>query len=121
VRVAFAAEPVDSREPLLYHKTTRREIYEKRAAERPDCGEVLLWNAEGEVTESAIANLVVEINGERFTPPVASGLLPGVFRAELLRCREVREKMLTREDVRRAEAVWLVNSVRRWRRAVVVG
>lgn len=121
VRVAFAAQPIDRREPLLYHKTTRREIYERRAAERPDLGDVLLWNEEGEVTESTIANLVVEIGGERCTPPVACGLLPGVFRAELLRRGEVRERVLSREDVERAEAVWLVNSVRRWRRAVVAG
>ncbi|MEA2695258.1 MAG: para-aminobenzoate synthetase / 4-amino-4-deoxychorismate lyase [Acidobacteriota bacterium] len=119
VRVALAGEPVDSREPLLYHKTTRREVYERRAAERPDCGDVLLVNERGEVTESTIANLVVEIGGERLTPPLACGLLPGVFRAELLRRGEIRERVLTPADLRRAEAIWLVSSVRRWRRAVL--
>jgi len=120
VRVALASEAVNSGEPLLYHKTTRREIYERRAAERPDCADVLLLNERGEVTESTIANVVVETSGERLTPPLACGLLPGVFRAELLRRGEIAERVLTPSDLRRAEAVWLVNSVRRWRRAVLV-
>jgi para-aminobenzoate synthetase/4-amino-4-deoxychorismate lyase len=120
VRVAIASEPVDSREPLLFHKTTRREIYERRAAMRPDCDDVLLVNERGEITESTIANIVVEIDGERFTPPLACGLLPGVFRAELLRRGEIRERVLLPADLFRAASIWLVNSVRRWRRAVVV-
>jgi para-aminobenzoate synthetase/4-amino-4-deoxychorismate lyase len=120
VRVAFSAEPVDSREPLLYHKTTRREPYERRAAARPDCGDVLLVNERGEVTESAIANVVVEMDGARWTPPLECGLLPGVFRAELLRRGEVAERVLSVDDVRRADALWLVNSIREWRRAVLV-
>ena len=69
------------------------------------------------ITESTIANVVVEISGERFTPPLACGLLPGVFRAELLRRGEIAERVLRPADLRDATAVWLVNSVRRWRRA----
>ncbi|HET6762788.1 MAG TPA: aminodeoxychorismate synthase component I, partial [Longimicrobiaceae bacterium] len=66
VRVAIAAEPVDSGDALLYHKTTRREPYARRAAARPDCGDVLLVNERGEVTESTIANVVVEIAARRW-------------------------------------------------------
>jgi para-aminobenzoate synthetase/4-amino-4-deoxychorismate lyase len=120
VRVAFSAEPVDSREPLLYHKTTRREPYERRAAARPDCADVLLVNERGQVTESTIANVVVELDGRLWTPPAECGLLPGVFRAELLRRGEVAERVLTLDDVRRADAVWLVSSVREWRRVELV-
>ena len=119
VRVAVAAEPVDSREPLLYHKTTRRAVYERAAAARPDRDDVLLVNERGELTESTVANLVVDLDGGRWTPPLACGLLPGVFRADLLRRGEVRERVLRPEDLARADAVFLVSSVRRWRRAVV--
>ena len=120
VRVAVSAEAVDSGERLLYHKTTRREVYETRKRARPDVDDVLLVNERGELTESTIANLVVEIAGARWTPPRESGLLPGVFRADLLRRGQVRERVLRPEELARADAVWLVNSVRRWRRAVVV-
>jgi para-aminobenzoate synthetase/4-amino-4-deoxychorismate lyase len=120
VRVAFSAEPVDSRDALLYHKTTRRDGYSRRAAARPDCGDVLLVNERGEVTESTIANVVVEMDGGRWTPPLACGLLPGVLRAELLREGSAAERVLTPADLRRADALWLVSSLRGWRRAVLV-
>ena len=77
LQVGLAARPVDPRSAFLYHKTTRREIYDEAAASRPDCDDVLLWNDRGELTESTIANVVVEISGQRLTPPVACGLLPG--------------------------------------------
>ncbi|MDB4949162.1 MAG: para-aminobenzoate synthase, subunit [Gemmatimonadetes bacterium] len=120
VRVAFSTDAVDSRDALLYHKTTRREPYERRAAARPDCGDVLLVNERGEVTESTIANIVTRIDGELWTPPMECGLLPGVFRAALLRRGDVRERVLTVDDVRGAAAVYLVSSVRKWRRATVI-
>lgn len=120
VRVAFAGERVDSREPLLYHKTTRREVYERATASRPDADDVLLLNERGEVTESTIANVVAEIDGVRWTPPLDAGLLPGVFRAALLSFGEIRERTLTPDDLRAADGIWLINSVRRWRPAVLI-
>jgi para-aminobenzoate synthetase/4-amino-4-deoxychorismate lyase len=120
VRVAIAAKPVDSHDPLLYHKTTSRAIYESRAATRPDCDDVLLANERGEITESTIANLVVRLDGALRTPPLESGLLPGVLRADLLARGEIRERVIHPDDLARAEEIWLINSVRRWRRAVLV-
>ncbi|HEX7242140.1 MAG TPA: aminotransferase class IV, partial [Longimicrobiaceae bacterium] len=67
-----------------------------------------------------LANVVVRAGGEAWTPPVESGLLPGVFREHLLRAGEVRERTLRVEDLRRADELYLVNSVRKWRRAVLV-
>jgi para-aminobenzoate synthetase/4-amino-4-deoxychorismate lyase len=120
-RIAIAAEPVDSADPLLYHKTTHRAEYERRAATRPDCDDVLLVNERGELTESTIANLVVRLDGALWTPPLACGLLPGVFRAHLLERGEIRERILRPADLHRAEEVWLINSVRKWRRAECLG
>jgi len=119
-RVAIAAEPVDSHDPMLYHKTTRRAEYERRAATRPDCDDVLLVNERGELTESAIANVVVRLDGALWTPALESGLLPGVLRADLLARGEVRERVIRPADLACAEEVWLINSVRKWRRAVVI-
>ncbi|MDP9348701.1 MAG: aminotransferase class IV, partial [Gemmatimonadota bacterium] len=120
LRVALSEEPVDSADPLLYHKTTHRELYRSRAAARPDRDDVLLVNERGEVTEATIANVVARIGGVLWTPPVEAGLLPGVFRAHLLRSGEIRERALRPEDLRRAEAVYLINSVRKWCSAFLV-
>jgi para-aminobenzoate synthetase/4-amino-4-deoxychorismate lyase len=89
--------------------------------EGPDCDDVLLVNERGEVTESTRANLVLRLGGELLTPPLASGLLPGVFRERLLARGIVREQVLFPADVLRAEKVWLVNSVRWWMAAEVAG
>jgi para-aminobenzoate synthetase/4-amino-4-deoxychorismate lyase len=112
-RVALAAAPVDTEDPFLYHKTTHRQVYETRLA-GGDYDDVLLWNEAGELTESTVANLVLELDGRSWTPPLRCGLLPGTRRAELLHRGEIHERVLTPDDLRRADRIRLVNSVRGW-------
>ncbi len=118
--VAFAGSRTDSRDPLLYHKTTSRERYREESALRPDCADVLFLNERGEVTEGAVSNIVARIGGALVTPPLACGLLPGVFRQELLDRGEIAERVITREELERAEEIWLINSVRKWWRVRLV-
>jgi para-aminobenzoate synthetase / 4-amino-4-deoxychorismate lyase len=123
VRAALAPTPVDSSDPFLFHKTTRRGVYENALAEvRRAAGadDAILRNERGELTESTIANLVLDLDGELVTPPVACGLLPGTLRAELLARGRVRERVLVPADLHRAARVWLVSSVRGWRPVEVV-
>ena len=94
------------------HKTTRRELYEAARASRPDCDEVILWNERGELTEATTSNLVLELDGRLWTPPVSAGLLAGTLRARLLAEGAIAERTLTPDDLARAERVWLINSVR---------
>lgn len=114
MRARLAREPVDSADPFLYHKTTHRVVYERAVADGPKGEEVLLFNERGEMTEFCIGNLVVHMGDERWTPPIASGLLPGTLRAELLAGGQIAEKTLTIEDLERAENIFLINSVRRF-------
>jgi para-aminobenzoate synthetase/4-amino-4-deoxychorismate lyase len=116
-RVAPAAARVDPRDPLLYHKTTLRTRYDRARRARPDVDDVLLVNRRGEVTESAVANVVFLRDGRLCTPPLACGLLPGVYRELLLERGWVREAVLHAEDLPLVEDLWLVNSVRGWIRA----
>jgi para-aminobenzoate synthetase / 4-amino-4-deoxychorismate lyase len=119
-RAALAADPIGIDDVFLYHKTTRRAVYETAARSRPDADVVILWNARGEVTEAADANVVVERDGRRVTPPVASGLLPGVYRGALLEQGAIGESVVTVEEIRDASRIWLVNSVRGWMRAQLI-
>jgi para-aminobenzoate synthetase/4-amino-4-deoxychorismate lyase len=114
LRICIAEKPVDSRDPFLFHKTTHRAVYESRAAAHPDFDDVLLLNERGELTESCRANLVAEINGLLYTPPIECGLLGGTFRAELLKQETLIERVLRPEDLRGATALHLINSVRKW-------
>jgi para-aminobenzoate synthetase/4-amino-4-deoxychorismate lyase len=111
-RVRLAPRPVNALDQFLYHKTTHRHLYDQALADAPDCDDVLLWNERGEVTESCIANLVVQMDGELLTPPVRCGLLPGTYRADLLRKGTLREAVIRTEDLRRCARIFLVNSVR---------
>jgi para-aminobenzoate synthetase / 4-amino-4-deoxychorismate lyase len=111
-RLGIAVSPVDPHDPFLYHKTTNRRVYVD--ARRPDCDDVVLWNPERQVTESTIANIVVDVAGRKVTPPVACGLLAGTFRAELLEAGTIQEAVITLDELRTASRIWLINSVREW-------
>ena len=117
--VGLCPQPVDPADPQLTHKTTRRERYDRALAACPDCDDVLLVNTAGSVTESCRANLVVRLDGRLLTPALACGLLPGVYRGRLLARGILTEALLTPADLARAEALWLINSVRLWTRAVL--
>jgi para-aminobenzoate synthetase/4-amino-4-deoxychorismate lyase len=120
LRVALARAPVNINDRFLFHKTTNRKLYEDALASRPDCDDVILWNDLGEVTETTIANLVVSIDGTLYTPPVHAGLLPGTLRAQLLEEGRIFERSIRRADLLTADEIFLVNSVRGWRSAVLV-
>ena len=113
-RVAFAPQPVDSLCPFLFNKTTYRAVYDSQIATRPDCDDLIFWNEQGEVTESSVANIVLETGGIGWTPPRSSGLLAGTFRDELLEQGRIRERMINKEELRMAETFFFINSVRKW-------
>jgi para-aminobenzoate synthetase/4-amino-4-deoxychorismate lyase len=114
LRLGLAASPVDSSDAFLFHKTTHRAVYEAARASRPDCDDVLLWNERGEITESTVANVVVDLDGRLVTPLVSCGLLAGTFRAELLERGEIDEAVVMKDDLVRCRTIHLINSVRRW-------
>ncbi len=117
LRMGLARQPIASSDVRLYHKTTRREPYETARASRPDGDDVILWNERGELTETSVANIILELDGRQVTPPVASGLLAGTLRAHLLAVGEISEQVLTLDDLAWATGLWLINSVRGRQRA----
>jgi len=120
-RIALAREPVDANDVFLCHKTTRREAYTRAQATRPDVDDVVLCNTRGEITETTIANVVVEIDGQRWTPARTSGLLNGIARSLLLESGHVREGVLTLADLRSASRIWLASALRGELEAILVG
>jgi para-aminobenzoate synthetase/4-amino-4-deoxychorismate lyase len=120
LRLALDERPVDPTDVWLFHKTTRRAPYERRRDARPDVDDVVLVNTRGEVTESTIANLAVRVGGRWVTPPLDSGLLPGTYRAVLVRDGTLSERPVTVDELRAANEIALVSSVRGWRPATLV-
>ncbi len=116
----ISPHPVDSRDPLLFHKTTRREPYTSRLDMYPMCEEIILINERGEATECSIGNLVAKLDGLYVTPPISCGLLEGTFRAKLMSRGKLTERVLKVNDLKRAEALYMINSVQKWTRLKLV-
>lgn len=114
-RLRIAATRLDSTDPLIRHKTTRRQVYEGARAEfsREEADEVLLLNERGEVCEGAITNVFIDIGQSVLvTPALECGLLPGVLRGEMIEKEKAREVVLTEADLRTAKALYVGNSLR---------
>ncbi|WP_109480965.1 aminodeoxychorismate synthase component I [Paraburkholderia sp. C35] len=103
-------------DPLLRHKTTRRAEYDRgwREAESQDAFDTLFFNEHGELTEGGRSNVFVMLDGRWWTPPLSSGVLPGVMRSVLLGDPDMQagERVLTREDVLNAQSLMLCNALR---------
>ena len=111
-RIALAPTPVEASDVFLCHKTTRRDVYTAAQLSRPDVDDVILWNTSGEVTESTIANVIVDIDGVRWTPPRTCGLLAGVGRGLLIESGSVRERAIPVAELKTATRISLVSALR---------
>ena len=121
-RVSIASERTDPNDRFLFHKTTHRAFYNRAFATASAAGfaDVLFLNTQGQVTEGAISNVIIEKAGRWYTPPITSGLLPGVYRRHLLESRaDIEEHILTLPDLRSADAVYICNALRGLRKVEV--
>jgi para-aminobenzoate synthetase/4-amino-4-deoxychorismate lyase len=118
VLLALADEAMESDGPaaeFIQHKTTRREIYDYFSQRKPAAAfDVLLWNRWEELTECSFGNIALQIDGQWLTPRREAGLLPGVYRDELLQSRRLQEARLLKTDLGRAQALAFINSLRGW-------
>jgi para-aminobenzoate synthetase/4-amino-4-deoxychorismate lyase len=112
VLVRLAGSPVDPADLTLFHKSTDRSIYRRLLRAAPDCYDVLLWNKEHFVTELTRFNVITWIRGKWKTPRIQNGVLNGTLRQELLANDRIEEADLTIREVRNAESICAVNSVR---------
>src|SRR6185369_5481731 len=120
LKFAISDLRVDSSDVFRFHKTTCRELLDSARAGRSDVDEVVFLNERGELTEGSYHSLLLRIDGNMKTPRLGSGLLPGVMRQELLERGEAVEDTLFPSDLSKADEIWLINSVRGMRRAVLV-
>jgi para-aminobenzoate synthetase / 4-amino-4-deoxychorismate lyase len=127
---------MQSANPLLAHKTTARSAYDAgwKAALENGGFDALFVNERGEVTEGGRSSLFACIDGQWWTPPLQSGVLPGVMREQLLNpqapvthakhtalfnndlARSIlggaQERVLYPNDLFKADALAVVNALR---------
>ncbi len=121
-QVCIANQRTDARNRFLFHKTTNRPVYAEaiKAAAAAGFADVLFLNHEEQVTECAISNIFIEKESRWFTPPVACGLLNGIYRRHLLATRPaIQEKILSIDDLKTSDAIYLTNAVRGLRQVTI--
>ena len=123
VRLQLAPRPLaEAHGEWVRFKTTRRAHY-AALAPAPGSGifDTVLFNAEGEITESTFGNLAMQMDDGRWlTPPLACGLLPGVGRAVALREGRMQEGVVRVQDLHRVRRWAFINSLRGWLDAELV-
>ncbi len=100
-------------------KTTNALIYTLAAqqATAEKWNDALITNASGHFIESSIANIFWVKNTVIYTPPLYEGCICGVMRSYLLKTLpgmgfNVKESFLTEENLKKADEVFLTNSIR---------
>jgi len=120
VRLVAAPQSREAAHSLPNHKTNLRAAYDAawQAAEREGAFDAVFFNADGTLAEGGRTTVLVKLDGGWWTPPLSAGVLPGVMRAVLLEDATpwlgapLHERMLTRADVARAEAIAVCNALR---------
>ncbi len=114
--VALAPERLMAGDPWLTVKSTRRALYDQSRAVLPEgIDEMIFRNQRDEVCEGTITNVFFDRGQGLRTPPLTSGLLPGVLRAELA----CPEEVLHVDDLPRVR-LWVGNALRGLNPAVFI-
>ena len=110
-RLGLAGVRLQAADVWLSVKSTRRAAYDAaRAGLSPGQDEVIFQNERGEVCDGTITTLFFDRGAGLRTPPLTSGLLPGVLRADLL-LQGCREEVLLAQDLGEVR-LWLGNALR---------
>ncbi len=114
VTIKLSDKRVNTKDVFLYHKTTNRELFNKEFSKAKRLGiyDFIFLNEKDEITQGTISNIIIKRGEKFFTPPIESGLLNGCLRSFLLDRGKIEEKPLKLKDIKNAEELYIVNSVR---------
>jgi branched-chain amino acid aminotransferase len=103
--------------PMIKSNNLLNQALAGQEAIRRGAFEGVMRNYRGELTECTTANLFVVRDGVALTPPLESGLLPGITREFLFEVGrdvgvDVREKVLRDDDLVSAEEAFLTSTTR---------
>ncbi len=111
-RVRLAGVRLQSGDPWLSLKSTRRAAYDAARADLPPgLDEVLFLNEADEVCDGTITTVFFDRGDGLRTPPLRCGLLPGVLREEMIETGQAREAVLRADELPKVR-LWLGNSLR---------
>lgn len=115
-KICVSAHRINPNNVFLYHKTTNRNLYDLEYKKYKALGyyDVIFTNNKNEVTEGAISNIILQKKGIFYTPPIASGILPGVFREYFIKKHphKIKQTKIKMSDLKTADNLFCMNSVR---------
>ena len=92
--------------PFTHFKTSQRDHLSQSDHEQ------IYYLEDGTLLETTIGNLILEIDGKRYTPPAHLPILDGIYRRHLLETGQVEEKLLTLKDLEVSDQVYACNALR---------
>ena len=117
-RLGFSEIRRNETSPLTYHKTLgiADNIMEKRNAKKSGLDEKIFLNQKGQISEGCTTNIFFIQDDKLVTPPVSSGMLPGVMRRYVIKEAGRRgvlleEKELYPEDISKFNGCFVTNSL----------
>ena len=106
LQAQLTEQKLDLATPFTYFKTSQRDHLSQSNHEQ------IFHLPDGTLLETTIGNLVLEIEGQRYTPPAHLPLLDGIYRRHLLETQQVEEKLLTLNDLTDADRIYACNALR---------
>jgi branched-chain amino acid aminotransferase len=96
------------------HKTTSyaNNVFAAREAKARGADDALLFNQDGLLACTSIANIFIQREGKLLTPPEQDGVLPGVMRRFLIEHTFAEVRSIERDELEDADGVFLTNSLR---------
>ena len=106
LQAQLTEQKLDLATPFTYFKTSQRDHLNQSDHEQ------IFHLPDGSLLETTIGNLVLEIEGQLYTPPAHLPLLDGIYRRHLLETQQVEEKLLTLNDLTDADRIYACNALR---------
>lgn len=106
LQAQLTEQKLDLATPFTYFKTSQRDHLSQSDHEQ------VFHLPDGTLLETTIGNLVLEIEGQLYTPPAHLPLLDGIYRRHLLETQQVEEKLLTLNDLTDADRIYACNALR---------
>lgn len=83
-----------------------------KSAQSMGFDEAVVLNENNKISEAAVSNLLMKINGQWITPPLTDGALPGVVRALVLENCDVSVRSIDIAEMHEIESAFLIGSLR---------
>lgn len=113
-RLTILDQPIDENSPLVGIKSLPyiENIDCLDRAHLAGFDDGIRFNKKGQVCESAVANLLLRIEGIWCTPNLASGCLPGITRELMIEWLDIQERAVEADELDQSDAIFLLSSLK---------